>query len=169
MTLNCPVCGYQEVTSHSCPNCDTDLSVIRMLQELPTVETTVTTVKFKTSPLVIALLSLLVAICLGVGSRLIFQPPQLHALAVASPQPVVNSRVSSEPPIDYQPAVVQEPAKPTTYTVQSGDYLSAIAQKFCGRGTSWEIIVKANPQLQGRENYIDVGEVLNIPNCKEQA
>ncbi|MCC5627894.1 hypothetical protein LC613_06975 [Nostoc sphaeroides CHAB 2801] len=29
-------------------------------------------------------------------------------------------------------------------------------------------MVKANPRLKGREDYIDVGEVLKIPNCKER-
>jgi hypothetical protein len=111
MTLNCPVCGYQEVTSDSCPNCDTDLSIIRMLQELPTVKTTSTSVKFKTLPLAIALLTLLVGICLGVGSRFIFQPSDLQTLTVSSPQPVITSRISPKPAI-HTPVVVQPP-KPT--------------------------------------------------------
>lgn len=161
--LNCPVCGYQEVSNHTCPNCDTDLSVICILQELPAVKTTVPAAKFNALPLAIALLTLLVGMCLGVGSRFIFPSPELHALTVSSPQPVVNSRVSLNPPFNQPPVVI----KLTTYTVQSGDHLSAIAQKFCGRGTPWEIMVTANPQLQNRENHLKVGEVLNIPKCKE--
>ncbi|MBD2204732.1 LysM peptidoglycan-binding domain-containing protein [Calothrix sp. FACHB-1219] len=161
--LNCPVCGYQEVTSYTCPNCDTDLSVIRILQELPAVKTTVSAAKFHALPLAIALLTLLLGICLGFGSRFIFPTTQLHALTVPSPHPIVNSRVSLNPPFNQPPVVMNT----ITYTVQSGDHLSAIAEKFCGRGTPWEIMVTANPQLQNRENHINIGEELNIPKCKE--
>ncbi|MDF5727986.1 MAG: hypothetical protein PUP92_08080 [Rhizonema sp. PD38] len=33
--LNCSVCGYTEIKSNNCPNCSTDLSLLRMLQQLP--------------------------------------------------------------------------------------------------------------------------------------
>jgi hypothetical protein len=36
--LNCPVCDNLNVDSNHCPNCETDLSLIRMLMELPSVE-----------------------------------------------------------------------------------------------------------------------------------
>ena len=36
--LNCPVCEYQEIKGNICPNCDTDILLIRKLQELPLVE-----------------------------------------------------------------------------------------------------------------------------------
>ncbi|MDZ8051652.1 MAG: LysM peptidoglycan-binding domain-containing protein [Aulosira sp. ZfuVER01] len=164
--LNCPVCGYQEVAGKTCPNCDTDLSVIRMLQELPSVETLVQPVKVATWPIGIALLMLMIGVCLGAGSSFIFQQTQLHTLTVSAPHPVAATSLLPKPP--NTPVVVKKPPKPTTYTVQSGDYLSAIAEKFCGTGTSWDVMVKANPQLKGRENHIDVGEVFKIPNCKEQ-
>ena len=167
--LNCPVCGYQEVASHTCPNCDTDLSVIRMLLELPYVETTIAAVKFKTLYLAIALVMLLLSICVGIGSWPIFQPSHLDTLTVSSLHPVAASNPIPKLSIHHTPVVVKQPPQPTTYTVKSGDYLSAIALKLCGQGSSWEIVVKANPQLQGRENYLHVGEVLKIPNCKERA
>ncbi|BAY09811.1 LysM peptidoglycan-binding domain-containing protein [Calothrix sp. NIES-2098] len=164
--LNCPVCGYQEVAGKTCPNCDTDLSVIRMLQELPSLDTLVQPVKVTTWPIGIALLMLIVGICMGAGGSFIIQQTQLHALTVSSSHSVTSISIP-KPTIKNTPVVVKKPSKPTTYTVKSGDYLSAIAEKFCGKGTSWEVIVKANPQLKGRENYIDVGEVFKIPNCKE--
>ncbi|BAY27693.1 hypothetical protein NIES2100_75180 [Calothrix sp. NIES-2100] len=163
--LNCPVCGYQEVASYICPNCDTDLSIIRMLQELPYVKTKVQTVKFKRFPVAIVAISLLiliVSICLVVGSILLFPPPHLETFTVSSEHHVATSSPLPKLSINHQSP------QATTYTVQSGDYLSAIAKKLCGPGTSWEIMVKANPQLLGRENHIYVGEVFNIPNCKEQ-
>jgi hypothetical protein len=33
--LSCPVCDRQEITESICPNCETDLSALRMLAELP--------------------------------------------------------------------------------------------------------------------------------------
>ncbi|MDF5722327.1 MAG: hypothetical protein PUP91_17930 [Rhizonema sp. PD37] len=35
--LNCSVCGYTDIEGNNCPNCDTDLSLLRMLQQLPLV------------------------------------------------------------------------------------------------------------------------------------
>lgn len=35
--LACPVCDRPAVTGDVCPNCETDLSVLRMLLELPPV------------------------------------------------------------------------------------------------------------------------------------
>ncbi|WP_375479769.1 LysM peptidoglycan-binding domain-containing protein [uncultured Nostoc sp.] len=52
--------------------------------------------------------------------------------------------------VNTTPVTAKEPPKSVTYTVKLGDHLSAIAQKFCGKGTSWQVMVKANPQLKGR-------------------
>ncbi|MBC6431796.1 LysM peptidoglycan-binding domain-containing protein [Nostoc sp. HG1] len=163
--LNCPVCDYQEIEGDICPNCDTDLSVIRMLQELPQVENPVRQVKIAKWQLGIALLLLIIGIALGTTGSFIFLQPQLHTLTVSSPNPVSSDRLKL--PVNHAPVTAKELPKAITYTVKSGDYLSAIAQKFCGKGTSWQVMVKANPRLKGREDYISVGEVLKIPNCKE--
>lgn len=34
-TLNCPVCDRQEIGELICPNCETDLSPLRILAQLP--------------------------------------------------------------------------------------------------------------------------------------
>ena len=36
--LTCPVCDRPEISGDICPNCETDLSLIRMLVELPVTE-----------------------------------------------------------------------------------------------------------------------------------
>lgn len=167
MKLNCPVCDYQEIEGDTCPNCDTDLSVIRMLKELPQVENPLQQVKIAKWQLGVALLLLIIGIGLGVMGSFIFLQPQLHTLTVSSPNPVINDRPKL--PVNTAPVTAKEPPKPITYTVKLGDHLSAIAQKFCGKGTSWQVMVKANPQFKGREDDIDVGDVLKIPNCKESA
>jgi hypothetical protein len=37
-TITCPVCDRGAIEISICPNCQTDLSVIRMLSELPAIE-----------------------------------------------------------------------------------------------------------------------------------
>lgn len=148
--LNCPVCSYQNITGDTCPNCDADLRVIRMLQELPPVP------KQSGWTLRIALLFMIIGLGLGVGTSWIFSPSQFHA-EVVDPLPVYQT--VNPPP--------QPPPASSTYTVQPGDNLSAIAQKLCGKQSTWQVMLKANPQLQGKENYLQVGEVVKIPNCQE--
>jgi hypothetical protein len=36
--LTCPVCLRPEIADNICPNCETDLTLMRMLVELPTVQ-----------------------------------------------------------------------------------------------------------------------------------
>ncbi|MEH2326911.1 MAG: 3D domain-containing protein [Nostoc sp.] len=53
-----------------------------------------------------------------------------------------------------------------TYTVQPGDFLSAIAQKFYGDGSeqSWRKIYDANKAVIGPDpNQLQVGTILTIP------
>jgi len=165
--LNCPVCDYQEVEGNTCPNCDTNLSVIRMLQELPQAENSFQEVKITKWQLGVALLLLIIGIGLGTMGSFIFLQPQLYTLTISSPNRVSSDRPKL--PVNHVPVRAKEPPKPITYTVKSGDNLSAIAQKFCAKGSPWEVMLKANPQLKGRKDYIHIGEVLKIPNCKEGA
>ncbi len=162
--LNCPVCGYTEVEGNICPNCDTDLSLIRMLQELPAVETSPSKPNSRWQFLT-ALLILLIGMGLGVLGTFMFIQPQVITAEVTATSPVIIATPSPQTPI--APKVSFGPPEPVTYTVKAGDNLSMIAEKFCGKEVSWQAMLKDNPQLKGRENYIDVGEVFKIPNCKE--
>lgn len=156
--LTCPVCGHTEISGNSCPNCDTDLSLIRLLTCLP-----------QSSPqsragwqLGVALLMLMIGIGLGaVGSFVFLQPPQLLTKTVIPTQVTVSGSRIAQVPVSQQ-----IPSQPTQYTVKSGDNLSVITEQYCGKGNLWQVMVEANPQLQGRENYLNVGEVLKLPNCK---
>jgi LysM repeat protein len=156
--LDCPVCGYKEIDSYVCPNCDTDLVLIRMLQGLPELEQPQQkphSRKIAVWQLVIAAIILLIGMGLGsLGSFLFFQPQQIAAITPNNPVVITSS-----------PAPVTE--EPITYTVKLGDSLSLITEQLCAKGTDWQVMVKANPQLKGRENYIDKGEVLKVPNCQE--
>lgn len=57
--------------------------------------------------------------------------------------------------------VSQRPAQ--TYTVQSGDSLWAIAQKFYGDGNQWQRIYQANSSVVKNPNLIFPGQTLIIP------
>jgi len=70
--INCPVCAYQNIAGNSCPNCDTNLSTIRLLQELPQIPTQIPPVKLGVNPLVITLFILLIGVVVGVGISEIF-------------------------------------------------------------------------------------------------
>ncbi|MCC5627893.1 peptigoglycan-binding protein LysM [Nostoc sphaeroides CHAB 2801] len=112
--LNCPVCDYQEIEGDTCPNCDTDLSVIRMLKELPQVQNPLRQLKITKWQLGVALLLLIIGIGLGVIGSFIFLQPQLPP-------------VSSPNQVNHAPVTAKEPPKPITYTVKSGDHISAIS------------------------------------------
>jgi nucleoid-associated protein YgaU len=55
----------------------------------------------------------------------------------------------------------EEPAR--TYTVQSGDTLAKIAQKFYEDGGRWTEIYEANKDQIADPNVIEVGQKLEIP------
>ncbi|MDJ0678141.1 MAG: LysM peptidoglycan-binding domain-containing protein [Calothrix sp. MO_167.B42] len=164
--LNCPVCGYTGIEGNNCPNCDTDLSLISILQELPILETSLPKSQVSRWQLVTAGLILLIGMGLGILSSFVFMQPQVMTASVTVPSPVIITTPNPELN-SIAPKVSSQPPEPLTYTVKAGEHLSGIAEKFCGRGTSWQVMVEANPQLKGREDYIDVGEVFKIPNCKE--
>lgn len=154
--LNCPVCGYTEVEGNICPNCDTELYLLRMLQELPQVEKP-RPAKVAAWQLITAVIILLIGMGLGTVGCFLFIQPQILTATLSVPSPVIIITPSPTPTVAV---------KPTTYIVKSGDSLSAIAEKFCGQGTSWQVMVKVNPQLKGQEDDIDVGQILNLPTCK---
>lgn len=166
--LSCPVCSYTEITGNSCPNCDTDLSLIRLLTQLPSnsqvteLEKPQRQPKFAGWQVGFALLILMIGIGLGTMGSFFLQP-QLISKTDNSSSPTTVSGNNKIPPTAQAPV---KPQQPTQYTVKPKDNLSVITEKFCGKGKSWQVMVKANPQLKGRENWITVGEVLKLPNCE---
>ncbi len=83
--------------------------------------------------------------------------------AIASARPV-----GPQPePSPSEPSAPVEPTQPTpaasTYTVQKGDSLWSIAQRFYGSGRKYVLIFEANRDQIKNPNAIYVGQVLVIP------
>ena len=150
--LSCPVCASTEIAGNSCPNCDTDLSLIRLLTELPPSSPQATVLekpqlqlKFAGWQLGAALLILTMGIVLGAASSFLFwQPSQLLTTTIDSSHPIASKSDRTAAPPIAQKTVSQQP---TQYTVKLGDNLTGITEQFCGKGKSWQVMVKANPQL----------------------
>jgi LysM repeat protein len=157
--LNCPVCGYKEIEGKICPNCDTDLSLIRTLQELEPVNKTAPIKKISNWTFAVAILMLIIGIWLGaIGSFVLIKN-----------QYITNTTFSSNSAVVSNSEALTNTANANLYSVQPGDNLGVIAEKVCGRASAWKLIAQANPHLENRRNYfINVGEKLKIPNCQEQ-
>ncbi|WP_353928986.1 LysM peptidoglycan-binding domain-containing protein [Okeanomitos corallinicola TIOX110] len=158
--IDCPVCGYKEIEGKTCPNCDTDLTLIRSLQELPPIETTISQRKLSTWTLVLALLILIIGIGLGALSSFFLIKNQYSDNVFTNNSAVV---------INQESVADNKNININLYTVKRGDNLGIIAEKVCGKASAWRLIAEANPRLENRRNYfIQVGEKLKIPNCQEK-
>ncbi|MFH1039399.1 MAG: LysM peptidoglycan-binding domain-containing protein [PVC group bacterium] len=60
-------------------------------------------------------------------------------------------------------------APPEAYTVQPGDNLARIAEKFYGDRTAWKQIYQANRQTLANPNALKVGQELTIPRRRDRA
>lgn len=162
--LNCPVCGYTKVSDNICPNCDADLALIRQLQELsPSILQVTQPEKYQSKianwQVAVALLLLILGISLGIVSSLLFAQPVLLTKSEPATSPVAISNDNTSASL---------PPKPIAqYYVTPGDNLTTITERLCGKGTSWQVMVQANPKIQRRANQIVAGEVLQQPNCKD--
>ena len=183
-TISCPVCGHPEVNQNQCRNCETDLSVYRMLVELPPTETTVTKTKtvawrwVAVSMLLVLFVGIITPFWFGYGRQLLIS--QLNA-QVSQRQEEITAKLSSISQQQQEISVMlNEVARqqdlistlqPETdgcggfyYTVQPEDSLAAIGRRFYGEGGGMDLILNRNPQLKGRSSLLRVGEVLFIPN-----
>ncbi len=177
--LTCPVCDRSQIETNTCPNCETDLSTYRMLAQLP-VETPIETKESKRNislwlPVGVAILFLLLGIGLGFAGNSVIarQQPQTTSTSTTVSNPIPETKVEKDelvtsPAIAEKPKEAEQPQLKSCdgfkYIVRRGDSLSLIAFRFYGDSNSLSLISNANPQLQGRENLIEIGEKLLIPN-----
>jgi nucleoid-associated protein YgaU len=77
-----------------------------------------------------------------------------------APSPAPNPAPTPAAPPAPKP---EEPPKSVVYTVQSGDSLSAISQRFYGTDTHARAVYEANRKVLGRPNLLKAGIQLVIP------
>jgi len=66
-------------------------------------------------------------------------------------------------PVPPPLAEATKPAEATTYVVQPGDTLSALAQRFYGKASLYPRIFEANRDILNNPDLIKVGQTLKIP------
>lgn len=165
-TLDCPVCGYRDVPGDTCPNCDTDLSSLRMLLTLPEIEDTPTQGSGKRNWSIMRIIGLTALISMAMGTLTGFAfglsrgiPPGPLPPLPSPPPPLPEPTVTPLPPPPEPPDINRQILGHHRYVVKSGDTLNSIAFMF---DISLDEIVVKNPQLQNREDEIYVGEEINI-------
>ena len=174
--LTCPVCERSQIETNTCPNCETDLSTYRMLAELP-VETPVEIKEQKQTiplwlPIGVAVLFLLLGLGLGFAGNSVIAKQQQTAPTINISSPTTTQIEKPTTPIIAEKTIEKETELKSkscggfNYVVRSGDSLSLIASRFYGDVNSWSLISDANPVIQGRENAIEIGESLFVPNLE---
>ncbi|MFW6295948.1 MAG: LysM peptidoglycan-binding domain-containing protein [Halothece sp.] len=172
--LTCPVCDRPEIEGNICPNCETDLSTIRFLSQLPAESPQKKQSQAKKPLLLIttALICLVIGISLGtVYNSGLFAQKQPNPQLTSS-----ENTVAQRLPEETKTPVIMslDPPQATAsdcggfyYQVRRGDTLSKIANQFYGDSNYQFKIIDINPFLKGRENEIETGEKLLIPNRQE--
>ena len=155
----CPVCDRPGVEDDCCPNCETDLSITRMLMDLPVVAAQPpqkSRVRWQAG---VAVLLILLGIGVGcAGNAIVSLSSQPDAAKTAA----IAARVA--PP---QPVIQQTHCGGFYYTVRPGDGLSNLAWQFYGNSDLWQKIIEVNSQLKERPDNLQVNEVILIPNREE--
>ena len=168
--LTCPVCDRPEIEDNICPNCETNLSLFRTLAELPVVTEAASLPKPKNHRknwwLLGIGISLAVGISLGFGTYFLFEQ---HLMAQQT-TPAADQMPIQSPP--SQPTATQSQMEENScggfyYVVKPDDSLSLIASRFYGNENSWSLITQANPEIEERENFLEIGETLLVPNLRE--
>jgi nucleoid-associated protein YgaU len=115
--------------------------------------------------------ALLSAACFGGGGQPAAQatPTSPSAAATTAPSPAASPPAAAKPAVALpSPAASPSPIRPNgteeSYTVEPGDTLAVIAQKFYGDPTQWRKIYDANRAAIGdNPDAIKVGTQLKIP------
>src|ERR1700761_3287181 len=92
--------------------------------------------------------------------------PQAHAGASHhSRAAVVATQAHTDALVSRQQSTgrTEKAATARRYTVQRGDTLSSIAQRFYGRAADWNRLFQANKSVISNPDMIFPGEVLNLP------
>ena len=85
------------------------------------------------------------------------------ALRASGVLPALAAGETETPVTSSEPTESSEPQTGSTYTVQSGDCLWSISQRFYGTGTRWNVIYEANKSIIQKPGFIQIGQILEIP------
>jgi Phage tail lysozyme/LysM domain len=93
--------------------------------------------------------------------------PHVAAVAQTSPHTITTSPRTITAHLD----AVVKPATPAarSYTVQPGDTLYGIAQRYWGNGKYWPALYQANRSKISDPNLIYAGQVMTVPSGRHQA
>ena len=93
--------------------------------------------------------------------------PHVAALAQTSPHTITTSPRTITAHLD----AFVKPATPAarSYTVQPGDTLYGISQRYWGNGEYWPALYQANRSKISNPNLIYAGQVVTIPSGRHQA
>jgi hypothetical protein len=168
--INCPVCQYQDIKGNICPNCDTDISLIRALINLTIVEKKkqIITGSTKNQSKVFFVIFLAAVFGFLAGTWFSYWSfSGMNSIMTITQAPVEQPidkiiSVETDSEILNKSQVEQEAAK--IYQVKNGDSLFQVAEKLCGDSTKWKKFVMSNETLVEREGYLlNTSETLVIP------
>jgi len=161
--LTCPVCDRTDIETNICPNCDIDLSSIRLLKELPQIDKKDN--KKLQKLLIITLVSVLVmGLLVGNLTGYFVSRNNFNNRLQAINQQNNQSVDIAEKPEEIKPELNW--CGGFNYRVKSGDSLYMLGLRFYGDGDGWQLIFQANPTINDPKN-IQVGQVILIPNLAE--
>lgn len=162
--LTCPVCDRTEIETNTCPNCETDLSTIRLLKELPFLDNKTEAKPIKQSfiyiVLGIALLTIIAGIYGGYSIANNQYQASLNKINQDKNNPVIveNTEAETKAKLNWCGGF--------NYQIKSGDSLYMLGLRFYGDGSAWHLITEANPSIISPKN-LEVGQIILIPNLTE--
>ena len=177
--LTCQVCQHPNIEGNSCPNCETDLTLIRMLMELPVVEGETVLSQSTDRPVDRyrnnAFVFLLTGLILGVICAFAFSTYSSSRTQIAThPTPTLTTSIPSSIPIASSPIPSVTPPEqsaevsPATctgfrYIVRPGDSLTLIAWRLYGDANLWTRIAEVNPKVRDQGDILETGEAVLVP------
>ena len=85
------------------------------------------------------------------------------ALRASGVLPALAAGEKETPATPSEPTESSEPQTGSTHTVQPGDCLWSISQRFYGTGTRWNVIYETNKSIIRKPDFIQIGQILEIP------
>ncbi|MBW4550265.1 MAG: LysM peptidoglycan-binding domain-containing protein [Aphanocapsa sp. GSE-SYN-MK-11-07L] len=158
--LSCPVCENPNLDGNNCPNCETDLSLIRMLMELPSAEPMIQAKPAASlwwARIGIAVALLIIGISVGtVGNSLLTQQWAFKDQSQLAIKPNTVNPGQSKPKI-VTSSLSKNSCTGFHYTVRAGDTLSQLAESFYGDVSQIPLIIQANSKLAKNPNALAIG------------